>query len=121
MMSRENLENSLAQFYGSENFYRYGPRLILTDGIKFLADNAECYWLIDIVASILPKMIKLREDFLSCHLEIKDNRGFFFADDGNGKVLYRQDIEFSDFPLEKFEFFVSSNGEYYTMLLKSEY
>ena len=41
----------LDQFYGTENYYHYLAGLKLTDGVKYLADEAGAYWLLDIIAS----------------------------------------------------------------------
>lgn len=41
----------LSQFYGTVNYHRFTPFLVLTDGVKHLIDNADCHWLIDIIAS----------------------------------------------------------------------
>ena len=49
-MNAKALHN-LSGFSGTENYYRHMGGLLLTDGVKFLADNADCYWLLDIIAS----------------------------------------------------------------------
>ncbi|MCK9598089.1 MAG: hypothetical protein M0R06_03545 [Sphaerochaeta sp.] len=51
-LSKEELEAGLAQFYGSEQWYKasFGG-VVYTDGVKYLADHAGAYWLIDAVAS----------------------------------------------------------------------
>ncbi len=43
------LEDELEQFYGTEKWYRHFTGLVYTDGIKYLAENAGAYWLIDLV------------------------------------------------------------------------
>jgi hypothetical protein len=49
MGKRPITESDLAQFIGTENYYRY-LGINLTDGVKFLADEAGAYWLVDIVS-----------------------------------------------------------------------
>jgi hypothetical protein len=46
-MNLDNLKN-LDQFTGGDTYY-VNPigRLRYTEGIKYLADSADCYWLID--------------------------------------------------------------------------
>lgn len=48
-LSREDL----TQFTGSENWYRHGlnPKVLFTDGAKYVADEGGAYWLLDIIAS----------------------------------------------------------------------
>lgn len=40
-----SLASNLSMFTGTENWYKYplNPLMTITDGIKFFADNAECY------------------------------------------------------------------------------
>jgi hypothetical protein len=44
----------LAQFTGSENWYRHGINraVLFTDGAKYVADQAGAYWLLDEIAII---------------------------------------------------------------------
>ncbi|CAA9302355.1 hypothetical protein AVDCRST_MAG94-444 [uncultured Leptolyngbya sp.] len=53
------IQAALSRFHGCETFYRYWTgRLIYTEGVKYLADTAHCYWLIDAIASHQPKCRK---------------------------------------------------------------
>lgn len=97
---------SLAGFYGSENYYRF-MNLIITDGVHFLAQN-NCHWLIVAISSHQTK--KVREasgGFQSWKLVPMDREktgkmAVLVCDDGNGKVLVRQEIELTDFPFNRF-------------------
>jgi hypothetical protein len=42
---------TLAQFTGTEHYYRLNRRCLITDGAKYLADEAGAYWLLDAGAS----------------------------------------------------------------------
>ena len=46
-------QSTLTQFTGTERYYRISRRHLLTDGTKYLAENAECFWMMDAVASHL--------------------------------------------------------------------
>lgn len=52
--------SELGQFTGTENYYRLSPyaNVVITDGTKFLADNADCYWLFNEIAGaqLLPEI-----------------------------------------------------------------
>lgn len=50
MLSAAEIYSQLNNFKGTENYYKYG-KLHYTDGIKFLVDSAERYWLLDAIAS----------------------------------------------------------------------
>ncbi|MGA9381161.1 MAG: DUF6876 family protein [Phormidium sp.] len=49
MLSAEQLKSQLSHFTGTDNYYKHWLGFQYTDGIKFLADNAECYWLLDAI------------------------------------------------------------------------
>ena len=49
------IELGLGNFTGTEQYYRTHPGVVLTDGTKYLCDEAGCYWLVDIVWSVLDK------------------------------------------------------------------
>lgn len=116
-----NLETNLQMFTGTEQYYRFNPlfpNVLLTDGAKYLADKASCYWLMDIVASL--KSIKecQEESFLACNFKLNgEGGGVFTADDGNGNILYSQELEFTDFPLSEVGLYFIDN----IILLPSEY
>ena len=43
-------QSDLQQFYGTEQHYRY-LNILITDGVKYLADQGQCHWLLGIMAS----------------------------------------------------------------------
>lgn len=51
-----DLEEELRQFTGTQQYYMNFTGLLFTDGIKYLADRASCYWLIDLVGSYQPQL-----------------------------------------------------------------
>ncbi len=54
------LEDELEQFHGTTRYYRNFTGLLFTDGIKYLADRPDCYWLIDLVGSYQPQLEDIR-------------------------------------------------------------
>jgi len=49
--------SQLGSFTGTEQYHRYSPlfpNLVLTDGVKFFAENADCFWLLDVIGSFQP-------------------------------------------------------------------
>lgn len=52
-MNAAELENALAQFTGTTNYYRFHADAWLTDGVLCLADQAQCYWLLEVFYSYL--------------------------------------------------------------------
>jgi hypothetical protein len=47
MMDAETLLQNLQHFGGSEQYYRHFLGLCYTEGVKYLAENAQCFWLLD--------------------------------------------------------------------------
>ena len=43
----------LSYFTGTEKYYRISRRHLLTDGTKYLAEETECFWMMDAIASHL--------------------------------------------------------------------
>jgi len=116
------LENDLQMFTGTENYYLYkilSIKFYFTDGIKYLADQAGAYWLAhSIFCCQLEKEVR-KEPFQVWKL-IKDNEGngaTLSCDDGNGNIIYMQEIMFTDFPLKEIKLYFQ-NG---VLFLPSEY
>lgn len=111
--------NNLSQFYGSETlYYRTNPKLLrYTDGIRYLADGAS--WLIDAVYSHLACNEKARnEPFQLWKLEkVGKKWELTMRRDTDEKPIVKQVIEYSDFPMDSFEWYVCDG----VMMLKSEY
>lgn len=118
-MNSNELSLNLSQFIGTENFHRITSRHILTDGTKYLAEEAQCYWLMTAIASHLPKYF--HDYFAVAELIVKGNSATFTLDDGNGNVFGRQYIEYTDFPLNEIKLYCSFDGEYWVIMLTSEY
>lgn len=116
-----NLETNLQMFTGTEQYYRFNPlypKILLTDGAKYLADKASCYWLMDIIASLKQVNTCKDVDFITCNFKLNgQGGGVFTADDGNGNVLHFQVVEFTDFPLNEVSLYFIDN----VILLPSEY
>lgn len=122
------LESTLPGFTGSQTWYRQNypwlrRQLLLTDGTKHLADTAECYWLIDLIASRHTARQVMAEPFQVWVLAVhEDGKATIAADDGNGKLLASQEIPYTTFPLDEIELYVT-NDEYngIVVMLPSEY
>ena len=46
----------LSYFTGTEKYYRISRRHLLTDGTNYLAEEAECFWMMDAIASHLAEI-----------------------------------------------------------------
>lgn len=138
MLNADELQSGLAQFTSTEQWHRYSPlfrQLLLTDGAKFLCENAECYWLADAIAShVFTNRAKLSPQvnpFQAWRLERLGNGAILTCTDGgkegrNPTQLVRQDIEYTDFPLDQVDLWciwdagIDPKGSF-VLMLPSEY
>ena len=55
MKSRQITMADLAQFTGTENYFKHwSKRIVFTDGVRFLAESVDAFWLIDLITSYQP-------------------------------------------------------------------
>jgi len=116
----DELTAHLAQFHCSDHLYRHWTgRLHFTDGVKELADLAGAYWLIDAVASHQPDPLVRQEPFQVWVLSRRVGRQFALEmNDGNTtRGILRQEIEYSDFPLDTIELYLTDG----VLMLPGEY
>jgi hypothetical protein len=111
---------NLAQFTGTERYYRLSRKHLITDGVKYLADKAACYWLVDACVSHLHE-IGTADWFVLVRLAVQDSRATMVYEDGNGKEHARQQIPFTDFPLPSITLYACWDGEHWMIMLPSEY
>lgn len=100
--SASQFASQLRQFTGSENWYRHGlnPQVQYTDGAKFVADEGEAYWLLDIIATSQSVPAVKAEEFQVWKLLVNvDRTATIYCEDGNDNVVFSQPIPYTDFPL----------------------
>jgi hypothetical protein len=110
----------LAQFTGTQTYTRITRRHLLTDGARYLADQAECYWLMDAVASHLDE-IGTQDWFVLIRLDLKGTTATLIYEDGNGYEHARQAIPHTDFPLEQISLYACWDTEHWVIMLPGEY
>ncbi|MDO7173178.1 DUF6876 family protein [Mariniflexile sp. AS56] len=119
------IKAELQQFVGSETFYKIpliGTRF--TDGIKYLADNAECFWLVT-DASVIAKSLMTKSYFVTVDFkrlsekerEEKQCDAIINYSDGNDNIFETHRYNITDFPLDELRLFFVDN----TLMLPSEY
>ena len=74
----------LTQFIGTTGYYRISRRHLLTDGTKYLAEEAECFWIMDAIASHLSE-IGTEDWFVQVRMTVNGNRATMIYEDGSGK------------------------------------
>ncbi len=104
------------QFTGSENWHRHAlnPKVLFTDGAKYVADEGGAYWLLDIIATAqrYDKRVAA-ERFQVWRLSVRpDNMAKVTCEDGNSNTVYTQELEFTDFPVCGITLWFSNNVIY---------
>lgn len=111
---------SLTEFTGTERYYRISRRHLLTDGTKFLAEQAHCFWMMDAIASHLTE-IGTADWFVVVKSKVKDAKALMVYEDGNGHEHARQEIPYTDFPISELTLYACWDGEHWVIMLPSEY
>lgn len=110
--SSVNLLQHLAQFTGTETYYNHSlgnMKLYLTDGCHFIREQCEAYWLFDLILSHqLSKNVK-SEQFQVWKFQKRVNDWIITCSNGNDKLLVKQIIEYSDFPLNEITIWLEEN------------
>jgi ribosomal 30S subunit maturation factor RimM len=126
MKNKENeIKENLQQFHGSEMFFQI-PLLQtrFTDGLKYLANAANCYWLIT-DTSVIAKSLRDKSHFITIDFKRlsekeqakKQCEALIIYSDGNEQVLETHRYHVTDFPLDELRLFYVDN----TLMLPSEY
>jgi hypothetical protein len=121
-MSTRKLDPAvLAQFTGSEHWYRHGlvRDILFTDGAKYVADAGGAWWLLDEIA--IAQRFEKRvggEEFQVWKLTVNpDHSARLVCEDGNGRTAFEKTIEYTDFPADGIELWFENS----TIYLPSEH
>ena len=117
----KQFDNSqLGQFTGTGQYYRISRRHLLTDGTRYLAEQAACFWLMDAIASHLSEIVTA-EWFVVIKTTVKRTSAVMVYEDGNGKELARQEMPYTDLPLVNIDLYACWDSEHWVIMLPSEY
>ncbi|MBW8242534.1 hypothetical protein K1F50_06945 [Muricauda oceani] len=121
----QKLQEQLSQFCGSQQIFTLPLcRTRYTEGIQFLAQTANAFWLLT-DASVMGKSLMSKSRFITidfkryskAEAETHGYDAVIAYSDGNGTVFTEQRYHTTDFPLEQLCLFFVDN----TLLLPSEY
>lgn len=136
MMKADELIANLAHFCGTEGYTlvpmsRFLPIAVaMTDGALFLAENAGAHWLMDAIASHQDNALQdemLRDiQFWTLRRHKSGPGADLTCERDAGQVAIKQEIPFTDFPLDEIKLYVEPAGEYkgrplYVILLPGEH
>ncbi len=114
LTKRKLTEADLSQFHGTEVWYRHplNRKVLFTEGVKYVADEAGAYWLLDEIALTQFTHQKVAaEEFQVWKLKFNDTgRGAsLICEDGNYNVVYTKEIDYTDFPFDGFVLWFENN------------
>ncbi|MCT7953588.1 hypothetical protein NG798_27710 [Ancylothrix sp. C2] len=123
MLSVEEIQKTLPHFSSTENYYRH----ILggfnyTDGVRYVAQSCEAYWLIDAIASYqLKRPLINSEDlqkFQILKLQVNENKSATLTlERDTDQRVFSQYLPYTDFPLPEIKFYLADK----VLLLPTEY
>ena len=115
------LLGNLSHFIGTERYYRLLPTFIVTDGLKYLMDKAECYWLAQLYGLHLVSVDVHKNPFTVLKFVRTGSGGTVTIEDGNGKVMVQKRLDYTDFPFDSYSLYACWDGEHWVGMLTGEY
>jgi len=121
-----DIRAQLAQFTGSSTFTRHAliPRMLMTEGIVYLASAAAAHWLTDAIGSYLLDKRAQQEPFQAWRLVVdtQSRHAVLAMTDGNGsEPIIAQQIDYTDFPLDQIDLWLVADGAHWVLMLPTEY
>lgn len=114
-MEKDDLElKDLGQYYGTQG-YAGVLGVNVTDGVQYIMNNGYSWFVTDMIAVL---RTKIKELFCSVKLKVDKEKKTAVAtiDDGNGKILYTQEYDYTDAKRDLHLFFTNNvlmlSGEY---------
>ena len=111
----------LSQKSDPAQYYRIAPQFVATDGLKYLMDQAQCYWLAQLYAVYLCDVDYRQRPFTVLNLTRRGAGCIVTIEDGNGAVLASERLSYTDFPLDQYCIYACWSGEMWVGMLPSEY
>ena len=121
----KTLQENLQQFCGAEQFFQLPLiKTRFTDGVHYLATEANCFWLIT-DASVFAKSLREKSHFITIDFkrlsEAERNQkgceAIISYGDGNENILETHRYGVTDFPLDELRLYFVNN----TLMLPWEY
>lgn len=114
----KQIQSELAQFTGTTRYYRSGlGGLLLTDGMHYVREELNAYWLAELVESYQPKLTNVPFQLWSLDKRHDESALIEAREDTGLDAIVSQWIPYTDFPLSKFDWYCIDR----VLLLPSEY
>ena len=125
MHEKQFLDAYNASRNGANEFYKHSlvRKFIYSDGVHDCA-IAGCYWLLDILATELPKQFAINKDIShACLITVivRNSKASINAEFVDGAIAWSKAIDFTDLPAGDWKFYIAYEDGLYRMILLSEY
>jgi hypothetical protein len=115
-------QSELNQFTGTSEHYKHWLKAFsYTDGVKYLADQANAHWLLDAIASHQPPLLRdeMLKEFQIWKLvvNVQEKTAQLICERDTDDVVVTQDIPYTDFPLPEIKLYLVAR----VLMLPSEY
>jgi hypothetical protein len=111
MSSKTLNKDDLMQFTGTATWYRHSlnSNVFYTEEALYLAKRGHAHWLLDEIALIQAyEKAVATEEFQAWTLVVRaDRSATLTCDDGNGRVVFKKQVPFTDFPLDEVSLWLS--------------
>lgn len=111
MESVAEIERNMAHAIGTERYIKHNSGLLVfTDGVNQLRQDADAFWLVDAITS---HQIDHRDKRFQCWELVvnKDHSAVLTMKEDTGQPeLVKQEIPYTNFPLENIKFYVQEGG-----------
>lgn len=121
------------QFKGTDHWYKHFLGIVFTDGVKWVREQLECYWLIDDIA-IFSRDFLGKESFIVADFSNDNGDAILKLTDGNDRLLFSNKYSYADLSIDHqslvssklnpfLRFFLIYDGGFkkHILLLPSEY
>lgn len=119
-LTPQDLQAGLRQFCnGSATFTPVHPGMRVTEGVLWLCDQAQCYWLLDCIYSYQTLRQVVCEPFqvIDVTVELETKAVCIDVGDGNENIVFTQEIPYTTFPLPRLRLYYTNE----VVLLPTEY
>ncbi len=101
--------NDLNQFCGTENWYRHLTGILYTDGVKFLAEEAGAFWLIDEIGHHQKEFGHVPFQLWNLRLSQEHEAFLTMREDSDAPALVCKKIHYTTFPLKEIDLYFINN------------
>ncbi len=109
METIDTITRNMAHATGTSQYIKHNMNrnLVFTDGVNQVRTDADAFWLVDAIASH-----QKTEEFQIWELKVNSDKSAVLTmkEDSGRPELVRQEIPYTDFPLDEIKFYVELGG-----------